>query len=250
MLSDLPEKTEEARYAVLEGEQRRVYDAQALRLRRMIRGGEADPARDRVRILAELTRLRELCCDPSLVYGDYRGGSAKREALRELLDSAVDGGHRTLVFSQFTGALALVEEDLRERGVAYEKLTGDTPKAERLAMTERFNREDGAPVFLISLKAGGTGLNLTGADLVVLLDPWWNAAAENQAADRAHRIGQKRPVTVYRIIAKDTIEERILELQEKKKRLADDVLSENASCVAALSREELLSLLEQRNGAR
>ena len=250
VLSDLPEKTEEARYAVLEGEQRRVYDAQALKLRRMIRGGEADPGRDRIRILAELTRLRQLCCDPSLVYEDYRGGSAKREALRELLDSAVDGGHRTLIFSQFTSALALVEEDLKERDIAFEKLTGDTPKAERLAMTERFNRDGGAPVFLISLKAGGTGLNLTGADLVVLLDPWWNAAAESQAADRAHRIGQKRPVTVYRIIAKDTVEERILELQEKKKQLADDVLSGSASGAAALSREELLSLLEQRNGTR
>ncbi|MCR4707736.1 MAG: SWF/SNF helicase family protein, partial [Clostridiales bacterium] len=161
----------------------------------------------------------------------------------------MDGGHRMLVFSQFTGALDLVEEDLKERNIAYEKLTGETPKGERLSMVQRFNGGN-TPVFLISLKAGGTGLNLTGADLVVLLDPWWNAAAETQAADRAHRIGQKHPVTVYRIIAKDTIEERILELQEKKRQLADDILSGSASGAAALSREELLELLKQRKGTR
>ena len=249
VLPDLPEKTEEARYAVLEGEQRKLYDAQTLKLRRMIQGSGADFSKDRIRILAELTRLRQLSCDPAMIFEDYKGGSAKRVALWELIDSAMDGGHRMLVFSQFTGALDLVEEDLKERNIAYEKLTGETPKGERLSMAQRFNGGN-TPVFLISLKAGGTGLNLTGADLVVLLDPWWNAAAETQAADRAHRIGQKHPVTVYRIIAKDTIEERILELQEKKRQLADDILSGSASGAAALSREELLELLEQRNGTR
>ena len=248
VLSDLPEKTEEVRYAVLEGEQRRVYDAHALRLRKSIEAGGAEAfEKSRIRILAELTRLREVCCDPALLYEDYRGASAKREALWELLESAWDGGHRVLVFSQFTGFLALVEEDLKTRGVSYEKLTGDTPKQERLLMVQRFNEGD-APVFLISLKAGGTGLNLTGADIVVLLDPWWNAAAEAQAEDRAHRIGQTRPVSVYRVIAKDTVEERILELQERKRALAEDVLSESAQGAGALDREALLALLSDREG--
>ena len=147
-----------------------------------------------------------------------------------------------LVFSQFTSMLALLEEDLKAEGIPYYKLTGSTPKEQRLRLVREFNDGD-TPVFLISLKAGGTGLNLTGADVVIHYDPWWNLAAQNQATDRAHRIGQQNQVTVYRIIVKDTIEERILALQEAKRDLAEAVLSGEGASLASLSQEELLQLL-------
>ena len=152
------------------------------------------------------------------------------------------GGHRMLVFSQFTSMLALLEEDLNAAGIPYFKLTGATPKEQRLRLVRAFNEGD-TPVFLISLKAGGTGLNLTGADVVIHYDPWWNLAAQNQATDRAHRIGQQNQVTVYRIIVKDTIEERILAMQEAKRDLAEAVLSGEGTSLASLSQEELLELL-------
>ena len=148
-----------------------------------------------------------------------------------------------LVFSQFTSMLALLEEDLNAEGIPYYKLTGATPKKQRLQLVREFNEGD-TPVFLISLKAGGTGLNLTGADVVIHYDPWWNLAAQNQATDRTHRIGQQNQVTVYRIIVKDTIEERILSMQEAKHDLAEAVLSGEGTSLAALSQEELLRLLE------
>ena len=160
----------------------------------------------------------------------------------QLIRSAIDGGHKMLVFSQFTSMLDILKKDLDEEKIEYYVITGATPKEERMRLVHRFNEND-VPVFLISLKAGGTGLNLTGADVVIHYDPWWNLAAQNQATDRAHRIGQKSTVTVYRIIAKDTIEERILELQEAKKDLSDAILSGEASSLGQLSREELLELL-------
>ena len=197
---------------------------------------------DKLRLFAELTRIRQICCDPSLILEDYRGGSAKRDACLELVKSAMGGGHRMLVFSQFTSMLALLEEDLKAEGIPCFKLTGSTPKEQRLRLVREFNDGD-TPVFLISLKAGGTGLNLTGADVVIHYDPWWNLAAQNQATDRAHRIGQQNQVTVYRIIVKDTIEERILALQEAKRDLAEAVLSGEGTSLASLSQEELLQLL-------
>ena len=171
-----------------------------------------------------------------------RGESAKREACMELVQSAMDGGHRMLIFSQFTSMLALLEEDLKAAGIDYFKITGSTPKETRISLVNQFN-EGETPVFLVSLKAGGTGLNLTGADVVIHYDPWWNLAAQNQATDRAHRIGQTRQVTVYRMIAKGTIEEKILELQEAKKGLADAILSGQNESLMSLSNEELLELL-------
>ena len=161
----------------------------------------------------------------------------------ELIQSAMNGGHRMLLFSQFTSMLALLEEDLNKEGIPCFKLTGATPKEQRVKLVREFNEGD-TPVFLISLKAGGTGLNLTGADVVIHYDPWWNLAAQNQATDRAHRIGQQNQVTVYRLIVKDTIEEKILALQEAKRDLADSVLSGDSASITSLSSEELLALLE------
>ncbi|MBQ6734093.1 MAG: SNF2 helicase associated domain-containing protein [Lachnospiraceae bacterium] len=243
VLKDLPDKLEEVRFCALENEQKKLYDAQVIRMRGDIEGqDEAQVKRNKIEILAELTRIRRLCCDPSLLFENYRGTSAKRESCLDLIRSAMDGGHRMLVFSQFTTMLALLEEDLKKEKIAYYKITGQTSKEERAAQVRAFNTDE-TPVFLISLKAGGTGLNLTGADTVIHYDPWWNVAAQNQATDRAHRIGQERIVTVYKLIAKGTIEEKILKLQETKRQLAEDILSGESISEASIDREALLELL-------
>ena len=216
------------------------------RIRDIMDGG-LETGQDRMKLLAELTKARQICCDPSLLLENYTGGSAKRAACMDLISSAIDGEHRMLVFSQFTSMLALLEEDLKAAHISYYKITGSTPKEQRLQLVNAFNKgtEDGekVPVFLISLKAGGTGLNLTGADVVIHYDPWWNLAAQNQATDRAHRIGQEKQVTVYRMIAKGTIEEKILDLQEQKKYLADAILEGRSESVMNLSADELRALL-------
>ena len=241
VLKDLPAKLEEIRYARVTGEQQKLYDAQVLRMKGMLQESSGT-GEDRIRIFAELTRIRQICCDPALLFEDYRAESAKREACLETIRSAIDGGHRMLVFSQFTSMLALLEEDLKKEGIEYYKITGSTPKERRLTMVHAFN-EGTVPVFLISLKAGGAGLNLTGADVVIHYDPWWNLAAQNQATDRAHRIGQTRQVTVYKLLLKDTIEEKILELQNAKSDLAEAILEGEASSIMSMSNAELLALL-------
>ena len=242
VLKDLPPKLEEVRYARLEKKQKKLYDAQVLRMKGVLDQSKGK-GEDRIKILAELTKIRQICCDPGLLFEDYHAESAKREACIELVKNAIGGGHRMLLFSQFTSMLELLEKDLEAEGIAYYKITGATPKDKRIRDVHAFNEGD-VPVFLISLKAGGTGLNLTGADMVIHYDPWWNLAAQNQATDRAHRIGQEKTVTVYRLIAKDTIEERILQLQEAKRDLADAILSGEQTSLMSLSDEELLSLLE------
>lgn len=241
VLKDLPEKMEEVRYARFDDTQQKVYDGQVVRMKNLI-STSGDDGQSRIKILAELTRIRQICCDPSLILENYEGESAKKDACIQLIESAIDGGHKMLVFSQFTSMLEILRKELDERKIEYYEITGATPKEERMRLVHRFN-ENEIPVFLISLKAGGTGLNLTGADVVIHYDPWWNLAAQNQATDRAHRIGQKSTVTVYRIIAKDTIEEKILELQEAKKDLSDAILSGESSSLAGLSKDELLELL-------
>ncbi|MBQ6987138.1 MAG: DEAD/DEAH box helicase [Oscillibacter sp.] len=241
VLKDLPPKLEEIRYSRFEDEQRKLYDGQVVRMKRMI-AGSGHSGEDRIRIFAELMRIRQICCDPALIFEDYHGGSAKRAACLELIQSAMGGGHKMLIFSQFASMLALLEDDLRKEQIPFYKIIGATPKEERLRLVRAFN-EDETPVFLISLKAGGTGLNLTGADVVIHYDPWWNLAAQNQATDRAHRIGQKNQVTVYRMIVKGTIEEKILSMQEAKRDLADAILSGERESLFSLSNEELLDLL-------
>ena len=240
VLKDLPAKLEEVRYVQIEGEQQKLYDAQVLRLKNAL--GEWEIPGQKMRVFAELTRIRQICCDPSLLFENYLGESAKRQALKGLIRQALDGGHRILLFSQFTSMLALLEQDLKEEGISYYLLTGSTPKEKRIQMVHAFN-EGAVPIFLISLKAGGTGLNLTGADVVIHYDPWWNVSAQNQATDRAHRIGQTRQVTVYRLIIKDTIEERILELQNTKRDLAESILEGDSTSLSSLSHEELLELI-------
>ena len=241
VLKELPEKLEKTQRASMEEDQRKLYDAQVLHLKEML-ATSSNSGEDKMRVLAEITRLRQLCCDPALMFEDYHGSSAKRAACLELVQNAIDGGHRMLLFSQFTSMLALLAEDLKEAGIPFYTITGATPKQERLQLVNAFNAGD-TPVFLISLKAGGTGLNLTGADVVIHYDPWWNLAVQNQATDRAHRIGQTRQVTVVKLIAAGTIEEKIIDLQEAKRELAEAIISGETGSLMSLSREELLALL-------
>ena len=198
-----------------------------------------------MQILSELLRLRQICCDPGLCYEDYKGSSAKLETCMELILSGAAANHKLLVFSQFASMLDILGERLTKEGIAYYKLTGQTGKEERLRLVNAFNQDE-VPVFLISLKAGGTGLNLTAADVVIHYDPWWNLAAQNQATDRAHRIGQKKRVSVFRLIARDTIEEGVLKLQEQNRELNEQVVEE-ASSFASMSRTELIRLLEEEH---
>ena len=241
VLKDLPEKLEETRASAMEAEQRRVYDAEVVRMKELL-AATGDSGQDKLRILAEITRLRQLCCDPSLVFENYEGGSCKRDACLELIQNARDAGHRMLVFSQFTSMLALLADDLKQADIPFFTITGSTPKQERLRLVNEFNAGD-VPVFLISLKAGGTGLNLTGADVVIHYDPWWNLAVQNQATDRAHRIGQTRQVTVIRLIAAETIEDKIVQLQEAKRELAEAIITGEGGSLMSFTREELLALL-------
>ena len=244
VLKDLPEKLEEYRYVRLGDTQQKVYDGQVVHMKEQLaRQNSEDFNKNRLQILAELTRLRQICCDPSLCFENYKGETAKLEACLQLIQSAMDGGHRILVFSQFTSMLEILQKALEELEISYFTITGSTSKEKRLELVKNFN-EGTVPVFLISLKAGGVGLNLTGADVVIHYDPWWNLAAQNQATDRAHRIGQTKKVTVYKLIAKHTIEEKIQKLQEAKKNLADQVISNEGASLGSMSRDELLELLE------
>lgn len=253
VLPDLPEKLEQTVYVPLVPEQQRLYAAAEQQLRQELNAQKKQssartkpPERERtkVEVLAELMRLRQIALDPALAFENYRGGAAKLGAIMELVEQARSADEKTLVFSQFTSYLATLAAELDQREVPYFIITGATPKRERLRLVNAFNTDD-TPVFLVSLKAGGTGLNLTGASVVVHADPWWNAAATNQATDRAHRIGQERRVSVYKVIAKGTVEERILALQEAKRELAESVVGgDGATSLSSLTSEELLELLE------
>jgi SNF2 family DNA or RNA helicase len=243
VLQDLPDKLEEDYYAQLEGEQQKLYDAHVKRIQLVLQtSSDQEFKKSKLQILSELTKLRQICCDPALLYSDYRQGSAKLEMCMELLRNAVNGGHKILLFSQFTTMLDRIAERLKEEKISYFMLTGATDKRKRKEMVESFNK-DATSVFCISLKAGGTGLNLTAADIVIHYDPWWNEAVQNQATDRAHRIGQQNVVNVYRLISKGTIEEKIVKLQEQKKALADQILSGDGFSQSNFSKEELLELL-------
>lgn len=239
VLKELPEKTETVLKAEMGKEQSGIYSANVLQVKQSSAFGKDG---SKIEILAMLTRLRQLCCDPSLVYENYSGGSAKLELCMELVESCIESGHKLLLFSQFTSMLDIIAERFKAAGISYYMLTGSTPPKDRLRMVNSFN-SDKTNVFLISLKAGGTGLNLTGADIVVHYDPWWNASAENQASDRAHRIGQKNKVQIYKLIAGKTIEEKIIELQEKKLAIADMALNGEGD-IMKMSVEDIMSILE------
>lgn len=243
VLKDLPAKLEECRYVKFGSTQQKLYDGQVLHMKESLARQDNDEFnKNKMRILAELTRLRQICCDPSLCFENYKGEAAKLEACLQLIQSAIDGGHRMLVFSQFTSMLEILQGSLDAEKISYYTITGATSKEKRLQMVKEFNEGD-VPVFLISLKAGGVGLNLTGADVVIHYDPWWNLAVQNQATDRAHRIGQTKKVTVYKLIAKNTVEEKIQKLQETKKDLAEQIIGGQAANLGSMSKEELLELL-------
>ena len=243
VLKDLPEKIEENVFARLDGEQMQLYDAYATRMKEMLRRqNDKEFQKGKMQILSELTKLRQLCCDPGLLLEDYQGESAKTDMCMELIVNAVGAGHKILLFSQFTSMLDRLTERLKKEGIDYYLLTGSVNKEKRMQMVDSFNNDD-VPVFCISLKAGGTGLNLTSADIVIHYDPWWNVAVQNQATDRAHRIGQKHVVTVYKLVAEGTIEEKIIDIQERKKKLAEQVLEGEGMDSASFTKEEILELL-------
>ncbi|HEY2322244.1 MAG TPA: DEAD/DEAH box helicase, partial [Thermoanaerobaculia bacterium] len=241
---ELPERTEQTLYCELEGKQRRQYDELRAHYRAALLGSvhRSGIAKSRMQILEALLRLRQAACHPGLVsVGSSDSPSAKLELLLEEVRGVVGAGHRALVFSQFTSFLRLVGEALSDKGFDYLYLDGKTRNRQELV--ESFQRSDGPSLFLISLKAGGLGLNLTNADYVFLLDPWWNPAVEAQAIDRAHRIGRAKPVVAYRLIARDTVEEKILELQSKKREIADSIITEDNSVLRRLEVEDLELLL-------
>lgn len=240
VLRELPPKTENIHRIELEEEQRKLYLAAVVDAKDKLRAAKPE---DKMAVFAVLMRLRQICCDPRLLADNWTGGSAKLDACMELVTAAVEGGHRILLFSQFTSMLELLAKRLDEAGVSHFTLQGSTPKPVRAELVRRFNAGE-AGVFLISLRAGGTGLNLTAADIVIHYDPWWNVAAQNQATDRAYRIGQQNPVQVYKLIAQDTIEEKIVELQQAKQSLADTVTGSADGAILAMKPEELLQLLE------
>ncbi|MBO5222934.1 MAG: DEAD/DEAH box helicase [Clostridia bacterium] len=236
VLKELPPKVESNLVASLEGEQQKLYEANLASIKQEVK---ADGSYNRIVVLSMLTKLRQICCDPSLLYPDYQGNSAKLDSCMELVRSAVDGGHKILLFSQFTSMLDIIKRKFMEEGISYYVLKGDTPKAERMRLVNRFN-EDDTKVFLISLKAGGTGLNLTGADVVIHYDPWWNESVMNQATDRAYRMGQDKSVQVYKLILQNTLEEKIMELQEKKSALSTLVVGKENGL------NEIMEILKQQ----
>lgn len=242
VLTDLPEKVETVMTAEMDKEQRKQYAAVAAQLLQTVQSGGMEENGGRMKVLAGLTRLRQLCCDPRLCLQDYSGPSCKLDMCMNLVHDMIDQGHRILLFSQFTSMLELIRQQLASENIEYFVLTGDTPKAERQDMADRFNGGE-KQVFLISLKAGGTGLNLIGADVVIHYDPWWNTAAQSQATDRAYRIGQMRGVQVFSLVVQNTVEERIILMQEAKKQLSDSIL-EGDENLFTVDSELLMDLLK------
>lgn len=243
VLEELPSRTEIVKYIEMSEEEIAFY--QALRLRALDGLEQADGTggQKRLQILAEIMRLRRACCNPKLVTEDSDIESSKLNEFKEIAVELIENNHKALVFSQFVGHLEILRNSLDELGIKYQYLDGSTPAKKRQALVEAFQGGEG-DFFLISLKAGGQGLNLTAADYVIHMDPWWNPAVEDQASDRAHRIGQKRPVTIYRMVARGTIEEKILDLHKHKRDLADGLLT-GASAGGKMSAEDLLSLIRE-----
>ncbi|RXZ82324.1 helicase SNF [Paenibacillaceae bacterium] len=244
VLTELPEKIETLHASELLAEQKKLYIAYLAKLRQETVKHLDDQGfqKNRIRILAGITRLRQLCCHPALFVEGYSGGSAKFEQLMDLVEECRSAGKRMLVFSQFTAMLGLIRQELGYRGVSFYYLDGSTPVAERVGMCDRFNAGE-RELFLVSLKAGGSGLNLTGADTVILYDLWWNPAVEQQAADRAHRIGQKKAVQVIRLVAQGTVEEKMYELQQRKKDLIEQVVQAGEEGGSALTEADIREIL-------
>lgn len=244
VLKELPDKIETLQASELLPEQKKLYAAYLAKLQHeaLKHLNEKGFQKNRIKILAGLTRLRQLCCHPSLFVEGYEGSSAKFEQLMEIIEECRNAGKRMLIFSQFTEMLGLIGRELGDQGVSFFYLDGQTPAAERVTLCSRFN-EGERDLFLVSLKAGGTGLNLTGADTVILYDLWWNPAVEQQAADRAHRIGQKKIVQVIRLVAQGTVEDKMYELQQKKKDLIEEIIQPGEEVLTALTEQEIREIL-------
>ena len=246
VLTELPEKTITVLNNQMTEEQEQVYLSYLSQAKEEvaneinINGFE----KSQFKILATLTRLRQICCHPSLFIQDYNSDSSKLTQCMEILSDAIEAGHKILLFSGYTSMFDIIEKELKKRHINYFKLTGSTKVDERINLVDEFNSNPNVKVFLISLKAGGTGLNLTGADMVIHYDPWWNQSAENQATDRAYRIGQKNNVQVYKLITSNSIEEKIYELQNKKAELIDNMLDNKTAFINKFSKEEIMSLFE------
>lgn len=242
VLTELPDKIETRRMAEMGAKQRKIYESYLARIQMELAGDEENtPGGNRMQVLAALTRLRQICCHPATFASNYHGGSGKLDLLMEQLPDILEGGHSVIVFSQFTSMLSIIAHELKQRNIPFFYLAGSTSAQERKREVKEFNRGE-VKVFLISLKAGGTGLNLTGADIVIHFDPWWNPAVEDQATDRAYRIGQKKKVQVIKYVMKDSIEEKIYELQKRKKQLSDQLIQAGESFVTQLTMEEIKEL--------
>ena len=241
VLTELPDKIETRRMAEMGAKQRKIYESYLARIQMELAGDEENtPGGNRMQVLAALTRLRQIC-HPVTFASNYHGGSGKLDLLMEQLPDILEGGHSVIVFSQFTSMLSIIAHELKQRNIPFFYLAGSTSAQERKREVKEFNRGE-VKVFLISLKAGGTGLNLTGADTVIHFDPWWNPAVEDQATDRAYRIGQKKKVQVIKYVMKDSIEEKIYELQKRKKQLSDQLIQAGESFVTQLTMEEIKEL--------
>lgn len=239
MLKELPDKFERLISTELSSSQQKIYDAYCKVAKDALEKGA-----NGFDMLPYLTRLRQICVDPRLVDKNYQGDSAKINLLNQILDDYLPQGRKILVFSQFVEALKLIEEDLKQKNINYLMLTGSTKAEERVGLCDRFNNDKNIQIFLISIKAGGSGLNLVGADTVIHLDIWWNSAVENQATDRAYRIGQKNNVEVIKLMCENTIEEKIIELQAKKKDLIDSLISKDDKSITSISKEDIKFILD------
>lgn len=245
VIRELPEKIEKNYYVELTKEQKKVYASYVKDIKEKMENDEFSD--DKITIFSYLTKLRQLCLDPFVVLDDYNGKSGKIEEAVSIIENNVLDNHKILLFSQFTSVLKNISKRLCEKNIKHFYLDGSTNAGKRMELVEQFNNNDETKVFLISLKAGGTGLNLTSADIVIHFDPWWNPAVEDQATDRAHRIGQENVVQVFKLISEGTVEDKILSLQEKKKQLIKDVLDsdyKHDNILGSLSKEELIELFE------
>ena len=244
VLKELPDKTVTILNNEMNEQQRNIYMSYLLQARQDISEqiGINGFEKSQIKILAALTRLRQICCHPSLFIENYKDESSKLNQCIEIIEDAIKGNHKILLFSGYTSMFPFIQKELEKRNIKYFKLVGSTKVDERIEMVEKFNNDPTVKVFLISLKAGGTGLNLTGADIVIHYDPWWNISTENQATDRAYRIGQKKNVQVYKLITKDSIEEKIYELQKKKEKLMDNMLDTKTAFINRFTKEEIMNL--------
>lgn len=246
VLTELPDKTITVLNNEMEEEQQKIYLSylQSAKQEALSQISSNGFEKSQIKILALLMRLRQICCHPSLFLTDYKGQSSKLSQCIEVIKDAVASGHKILLFSSYTAMFPMIEKELKKENIEFCKLTGQTKVGERIKLVDEFNESENLKVFLISLKAGGTGLNLIGADMVIHYDPWWNLSAENQATDRTYRIGQKKNVQVYKLITKNSIEEKIYELQERKAKLIDNMLSTNETFLNKLSKEEIMELFK------